>query len=80
MSTVQIIISIIGLFITAFFILDFMSEAIQNYKINKNDRALRDNGITPCGSSLAHGMCVNRKTGELVSDQKESIMWYKRLL
>lgn len=80
MSVLTIILSITGLFIAVFFLLDFIGEVIQRRKINKNDKALREHGVTPYGSSLAHGMCINTKTNELVADQKPSIMWYKRLL
>lgn len=48
-------------------------------KMRKKENELRELGVTPLGSSLAHGMCVNKETGEIEHDQIESISWYKRL-
>lgn len=41
---------------------------------------INEQGVSPHGATLSHGMCENLSTGELVHDQKESLLWYKRLL
>lgn len=48
-------------------------------KMKAKEKKLRNIGVYPSGSSLSHGMCVNRSTGKIEHDQIESISWYKRL-
>lgn len=80
MSVLLIIISIAGLAIAANFLLYSISDSKQRNKMKRKEINLEKAGISPYGSTLSHGMCINTKTNRLVADQKESAMWYQRLV
>lgn len=69
-----------GVLLTAYFFLTLTSELLLRFKMKRQEKALQEQGIKPAGSSLSHGMCQHKKTGKLVSDQMESVAWYKRLM
>lgn len=64
---------------TFYITVSFVINRSRKKMMKKRDEQLRDEGVSPYGSSLSHGMYVNRD-GKIVSDQKESLIWYKRLL
>ena len=47
--------------------------------MKRREQQLKDEGISPYGSSLSNRMYVD-KEGQINSDQKASLIWYKRLL
>lgn len=72
------------LFLTAFAYTFYVTvKFIINNKrkrmMKKREQQLRDEGVSPYGSSLSHGMYVDQN-GNINSDQKASLIWYKRLL
>jgi hypothetical protein len=80
MSVLLIIFSIAGLALAANFFLYAISDSKQRSGMKNKELNLEKAGISPYGSTLSHGMCINTKTNKLVADQKESVMWYKRLV
>lgn len=76
--------SIIGIFAAGIYIAYVVLTALRDVrlrmKMKKREKQLRDAGVTPYGSTLSHGICVNKKTGKFKADQRESLMWYKRLI
>jgi hypothetical protein len=80
MSVLLIIISIACLALAANYFLYTISDSKQRSGMKLKEVALDRAGINPYGSTLSHGMCINTKTNKLVSDQKESVMWYQRLV
>ena len=48
-------------------------------KMKSTEKNLEKAGIHPFGSTLSHGMYVNKKTRKIKADQKHSTIWYKRL-
>ncbi len=61
-------------------ILTVIGDDKQRKNMIKKENQLKEANISPYGSTLSHGMAINRKTNKLVADQKPSIMWYKRLI
>ncbi|MCJ8313396.1 MAG: hypothetical protein MJK11_10570 [Pseudomonadales bacterium] len=57
-----------------------ISDISQWLRMKKKEKAFLAAGITPSGSTLSHGLCIDLETGELVSDEKETLEWYRRLL
>lgn len=80
MSTLLIILTIIGLTLASNILYSAIWNQNQRKQMKEIENNLRRAGITPYGSTLSHGMCIDTKTNRLISDQKESIMWYKRLI
>ncbi|PMG77315.1 hypothetical protein BCU84_10925 [Shewanella sp. 10N.286.51.B7] len=80
MPTILIILTVIGFTIAANIFISAFWNHNQRNKMKKKESDLRKAGITPYGSTLSHGMCIDTRTNKLISDQKESIMWYKRLI
>lgn len=81
MSTLTIIVmSLVGLTIAVNLLFSALWNQGQRKKMKAKEYNLRRAGITPYGSTLSHGMCIDTNTNKIVSDQKESIMWYKRLI
>lgn len=60
--------------------LKIWSDIQTRNKMTKKEAKLRKKGVSPFGSTLAHGMVYNKKTGKIQPDQKESITWYRRLI
>ncbi len=61
-------------------LLSVISNKKMRTRMKTKEEHLRKVGITPYGSTLSHGMYVNTKTNELKADQKQSVMWFKRLI
>lgn len=80
MSILLIIISIVGASVAVNFALYALSDKKQRTAMKYKESNLKKAGITPYGSTLSHGMYINTKTNKLMQDQKESIMWFKRLV
>lgn len=80
MTIFIIIVSITGIAIATNQFLYAISDSKQRKDMNRREEILRNAGVTPYGSTLSHGMCINQRTGELVADQKQSTVWYKRLV
>jgi hypothetical protein len=80
MSILLIIISIACLSIGANYVLYAFSDSKQRNGMKQKENNLKKAGITPFGSTLSHGMCINTTNNKLVADQKESVVWYKRLV
>lgn len=57
-----------------------VADERQRNKMKAVEDKLDKAGVTPSGSTLSHGMYVNKSNGELVADQKPSAVWYKRLI
>lgn len=76
--------SIIGIFGSLIFIFYSLATSARDVrlrlKMKKRERQLRATGVTPSGSTLSHGICINKKTKRFKTDQQESLMWYKRLI
>lgn len=49
-------------------------------RMKKREAELKASGIVPGGSALSHGIRIHKKTGSIESDEKPSLIWYKRLL
>jgi lipopolysaccharide export LptBFGC system permease protein LptF len=80
MSVFLIIISIVSLSVAVNYFLYALADSKQRDGMKQKEINLKKAGITPYGSTLSHGMYINTKTNKLVADQKESVMWYKRLV
>ena len=76
--SIVLVIFAIGLFL--YTIISSYTEVALRRKMKKREKFLREAGISPHGSSLSHGMCIDKKTKKIHSDQKESYIWYKRLI
>ncbi|WP_339087314.1 hypothetical protein [Shewanella chilikensis] len=80
MSTLLVILSAVSITIAINFLFSAHWNKRQRNNMKAKEKNLRRAGITPYGSTLSHGMCIDTRTNTIVSDQKESIMWYKRLI
>lgn len=80
MPTLSVALGIVALGVFAYLAMKFAGEwQLRSKMMEKADRLERQ-GVKPAGSSLSHGMCVNKQTSELIPDQMESLVWYKRLM
>jgi len=52
----------------------------QRKEMKAVEKDLLEAGVHPYGSTLSHGMYVNKDTGQIETDQKHSSVWFKRLL
>jgi len=80
MSTLSVALGIVALGVFAYLAFKFAGEwQLRNKMMQKADRLERQ-GVKPAGSSLSHGMCLHKKSANIVPDQMESLVWYKRLM
>ncbi len=53
---------------------------LKSRSMRKKEKLLVENGVTPYGSGLCHGMVLDRKSKRRVKhDEKPSDSWYSRL-
>lgn len=79
MSTVSIIIALIGFAVLMYGFIDIYINDQDRERMKKKEARLAKSGIFPNGSSLSEGIVYNKKTGKYESDQTKSAAWYKRL-
>jgi len=80
MSVWSIVFIVFAIGLLLYTAISLYTEIALRVKMKKREKLLREAGVSPHGSSLSHGMCINEKTGKIESDQKESYIWYKRLI
>ncbi|MCG7566564.1 hypothetical protein FIU82_01775 [Pseudoalteromonas sp. THAF3] len=80
MYILYILIALVGLTLTLNQVFSIVADERQRNKMKAVEDKLDKAGVTPSGSTLSHGMYVNKSNGELVADQKPSAVWYKRLI
>lgn len=57
-----------------------LHDSATRKRMKAKEDTLNNIGVTAYGSTLSHGMVYHKKTEEIKADQKESLMWYRRLL
>lgn len=80
MFTVYIVIALIGVTITLNQLFSIVADDKQRNKMQAVEKRLEKAGVTPSGSTLSHGMYIDKSTNRLVADKKPSAVWYKRLI
>lgn len=80
MSVWSIIFIIVAIGLFLFTVISFYTEFSLRKKMKNREKLLKKSGISPHGASLSHGMCIDKNTNKIVSDQRESSIWYKRLI
>ncbi|MFL1466847.1 hypothetical protein [Marinobacter sp. HN1S83] len=80
MLTLSVALGIVALGVFAYLALKFVGEWQLRNKMMRKACRLERQGVKPAGSSLSHGMCLNKQNAVIVPDQMESLVWYKRLM
>lgn len=80
MFTVYIVLTLIGVTIALNQLFSIVSDDKQRNKMQVVENKLEKAGVTPSGSTLSHGMYIDKNTNKLVADKKASAVWYKRLI
>lgn len=80
MLTLSVALGIVALGVFAYLAMKFAGEWQLRKKMMQKARRLERQGVKPAGSSLSHGMCLNKQNSRIVPDQMESLVWYKRLM
>lgn len=80
MEAQTVLLLIVALGLAVYTIVSVWNDVSLRIRMKRKERELREAGVTPYGSSLSHGMYIDNNTGEICSDSKESLIWYKRLL
>jgi len=55
-------------------------DVLTRMRMKKKESNLNKIGVTAYGSTLSHGMVYDKISKKIKGDQKESLMWYRRLL
>ncbi len=80
MLTLSVALGIAALGVFAYLALKLAGEWQLRNKMVKRAHHLKRQGVEPAGSSLSHGMCLDKQSARIVPDQMESLVWYKRLM
>ncbi len=80
MSLISVLLIIVALGYFIYSVVTFASDLKIRSGMKRVENELYEDGVSPKGSSLSHGMKINTLTGCIHHDEKQSLIWYKRLL
>lgn len=80
MNLLIVVLSIVVLAVALNQLISILDDRNQRKKMKHVEQNLEKAGVTAYGSTLSHGMYIDKRTNQLSADQKLSVVWYKRLI